>query len=279
MQIYVAKNGQQLGPFDVAETQRKLASGEVSLDDLAWAEGEAEWVPLSSLAVKLGLQIGKSAEAQSSSISLPAELASLPGISDALAFSLVTGTVLGALLRTESRKVVTGRRSQAFNPIGVAVKGSEIKEDVNIDIQEFFLNPIDGGVQLPIAVEAQGFRVADGHKVTAVVATVDGMSQALAVFNHNTRQRGASLDQEMMAMAKSQTKTVGIVALVLIVISGVIGLKFNSWIVFGIAGAALFFAEYKLLGIIARGLRTDEAFNSLPGHLGKCLDFAERAQA
>ena len=279
MNIYIGKNGEQLGPYNEEEVIRALTANEIMLSDLAWKDGEAEWVPLSSLAKKLGLLVGKSAEVQRSSISLPAELASLPGGSDALAFSLVTGTVLGAVLRTEIRKVVTGRRSQALNPIGVAFKGSEKKENVNFDIQEFFLNPIDGGVQLPIAVEAQGFRVADGHKVTAVVATVDGLSQPLAVFNHNTRQRGASLDQEMSAIRKSKGNTVGIVTLVLIVISGFIGLIFNSWIVFGIAGAALFFAENKLLGILAGGLRADEFFKSLPGHLEKCLDFAERAQA
>ena len=52
MQIFIAKNNQQLGPFGIAAIEQKLASGEVLYDDLAWAEGEESWVPISSLLLK-----------------------------------------------------------------------------------------------------------------------------------------------------------------------------------------------------------------------------------
>src|SRR5947207_14921410 len=50
MQIYVGKNGQQLGPFSLEEVNRKLADGTFVGTDLAWYEGAAGWAPLSGLA-------------------------------------------------------------------------------------------------------------------------------------------------------------------------------------------------------------------------------------
>ncbi|HKP93195.1 MAG TPA: GYF domain-containing protein [Chthoniobacterales bacterium] len=49
MQIYVGKNGQQLGPFSIEEINRKLADGTFSGSDLAWYEGAANWAPLSGV--------------------------------------------------------------------------------------------------------------------------------------------------------------------------------------------------------------------------------------
>jgi hypothetical protein len=50
MQIYVGKNGQQLGPFSLEEINRKLADGTFAGTDLAWHEGAAGWAPLSGVA-------------------------------------------------------------------------------------------------------------------------------------------------------------------------------------------------------------------------------------
>src|SRR3954465_12502730 len=49
MQIYVGKNGQQLGPFSLEEVNQKLADGSFSATDLGWYEGAAGWAPLSSV--------------------------------------------------------------------------------------------------------------------------------------------------------------------------------------------------------------------------------------
>jgi hypothetical protein len=49
MQIYVGKNGQQLGPFSLEEVNHKLADGTFAASDLAWYEGAAGWAPLSSV--------------------------------------------------------------------------------------------------------------------------------------------------------------------------------------------------------------------------------------
>src|ERR1041385_2664769 len=50
MQIYVGKNGQQLGPFSLEEVNRKLADGTFVGTDLAWYEGASGWAPLSGVA-------------------------------------------------------------------------------------------------------------------------------------------------------------------------------------------------------------------------------------
>jgi uncharacterized protein DUF4339 len=49
MQIYVGKNGQQLGPFSLDEVNRKVADGTFTGSDLAWYEGAAGWAALSGV--------------------------------------------------------------------------------------------------------------------------------------------------------------------------------------------------------------------------------------
>jgi hypothetical protein len=48
MNITVHKNGQQLGPFTEFQIGDMLASGQLEPADLGWAEGMAEWKPLST---------------------------------------------------------------------------------------------------------------------------------------------------------------------------------------------------------------------------------------
>ena len=48
MNITIAKNGQQIGPFDEAQVAGMLKSGMLATTDLGWAEGMDEWKPLSS---------------------------------------------------------------------------------------------------------------------------------------------------------------------------------------------------------------------------------------
>src|SRR5215218_211352 len=49
MQIHIARDGKQLGPFLLEEINRQLAAGTLSLSDNAWYEGAAGWMPLSSV--------------------------------------------------------------------------------------------------------------------------------------------------------------------------------------------------------------------------------------
>ena len=75
MQIYVGKNGQQLGPFSIEEVNRKLADGTFAASDLAWYEGAAGWAPLSSVA---GVVIPPLAAATPAPVSAPAPAPVMP---------------------------------------------------------------------------------------------------------------------------------------------------------------------------------------------------------
>src|ERR1700677_1840196 len=46
MNIYIAQNGQRIGPYTVAEAQALAAAGTVHANDFAWYEGLADWIPL-----------------------------------------------------------------------------------------------------------------------------------------------------------------------------------------------------------------------------------------
>ena len=48
MQIHISRDGQKLGTFSTEEATARLAAGELRPTDLAWAEGRAEWCPLSA---------------------------------------------------------------------------------------------------------------------------------------------------------------------------------------------------------------------------------------
>jgi uncharacterized RDD family membrane protein YckC len=49
MEIHIAKNGKQAGPYSETQVKEMLASGSLSGSDLAWHEGLTGWVPVESL--------------------------------------------------------------------------------------------------------------------------------------------------------------------------------------------------------------------------------------
>ncbi len=49
MQIYLARDNVQAGPYSLKQLNTMLASGEVELTDLAWHDGMQQWQPLSEL--------------------------------------------------------------------------------------------------------------------------------------------------------------------------------------------------------------------------------------
>jgi hypothetical protein len=44
--IFIGRDGQQLGPYTIAELRQYLAEGRVAPDDLVWCEGMSAWQPL-----------------------------------------------------------------------------------------------------------------------------------------------------------------------------------------------------------------------------------------
>lgn len=49
MQIYLARNNEQAGPYTLEQVNHMLAAGQVVLTDLAWHEGMDNWQPMSQL--------------------------------------------------------------------------------------------------------------------------------------------------------------------------------------------------------------------------------------
>lgn len=70
MQIYLARNTQQAGPYTLTELNNMLASGQVVLTDLAWHEGMENWQPLVELTDGQTYYTGKQLAADSLSGSL-----------------------------------------------------------------------------------------------------------------------------------------------------------------------------------------------------------------
>lgn len=49
MTIYLTRNGETFGPFDLVDVRQMLATGAVQRSELGWVEGETEWKPISEL--------------------------------------------------------------------------------------------------------------------------------------------------------------------------------------------------------------------------------------
>jgi len=49
MNVYLHKDGQQLGPFSESELRAHLSNGSIRDTDLAWIEGTSDWQPLSAI--------------------------------------------------------------------------------------------------------------------------------------------------------------------------------------------------------------------------------------
>ncbi len=67
---YVARDGQQEGPFDWPVLQKLAADHELKPDDLIWTEGAADWVPASS--------VNDLFDASPASLTQPPQIASIP---------------------------------------------------------------------------------------------------------------------------------------------------------------------------------------------------------
>lgn len=55
LMVYVGRNGQQFGPFDLATIAAQARSGQLARTDLVWHEGLAGWGPASQVATTAGL--------------------------------------------------------------------------------------------------------------------------------------------------------------------------------------------------------------------------------
>ena len=80
MQIHIARDGKQLGPFSLEEINRQIAAGTLSLSDNAWYEGASGWAPLSSVPGVTGGAASSTASIPPiTSVSAPPALAAASG--------------------------------------------------------------------------------------------------------------------------------------------------------------------------------------------------------
>ena len=49
MQIYISRNNQRFGPYELSHVQADLDSGNVVATDLAWHDGVSGWIPVSQI--------------------------------------------------------------------------------------------------------------------------------------------------------------------------------------------------------------------------------------
>ncbi len=49
MQIHIARNGQQFGPYELAFINTSLCDGKLLPTDLAWSDGMPAWIPLAQI--------------------------------------------------------------------------------------------------------------------------------------------------------------------------------------------------------------------------------------
>ncbi|MBI4028129.1 MAG: DUF4339 domain-containing protein [Verrucomicrobia bacterium] len=49
MQIHILRGQEQLGPYSVEQVNQWLTDGNLVPADLAWSEGQPNWIPLSTL--------------------------------------------------------------------------------------------------------------------------------------------------------------------------------------------------------------------------------------
>jgi hypothetical protein len=49
MQIYISRNNQRFGPYELSHVQADLDSGNIVATDLAWYEGASGWIPVSQI--------------------------------------------------------------------------------------------------------------------------------------------------------------------------------------------------------------------------------------
>lgn len=55
MRIHIGKNGTAIGPFTREEFLAKLADGSIGMNDLAWTDGQGDWVRVSQFLIQQGL--------------------------------------------------------------------------------------------------------------------------------------------------------------------------------------------------------------------------------
>jgi uncharacterized RDD family membrane protein YckC len=106
MQIYIAKSGQQTGPFSVEQLQPMLDSGMITLNDSAWHDGLSTWQPLHQI-ISISPPISSPPPPFSISKSLPVVSQNTSGASPA-SFGIRLGAHIIDLIVTQIGGFIVG---------------------------------------------------------------------------------------------------------------------------------------------------------------------------
>lgn len=106
MQIFIQHQGQQTGPFPIEQIRVGLAHGVYQPSDLAWYEGAAGWLPLSSMPAVVGGLPGAQASVEGVKTSGLAISSLVLGILSFLTFGLtgIPAVILGHLARGKIKR-------------------------------------------------------------------------------------------------------------------------------------------------------------------------------
>jgi hypothetical protein len=151
MSIYIHKNDEQFGPFNDDQLSDGIKTGQFTLDDLAWIEGQAEWVPLRNLwqqpqvipPAPKNIPEGKHIEVNKSSIKLKAVIASAVMLGALLTTSLMgvfpfTAHKNNPQIKLELQEAIP----KTFGPdeSDLIVTGNKIKKNDALDEKNGFRN-------------------------------------------------------------------------------------------------------------------------------------------
>jgi uncharacterized RDD family membrane protein YckC len=95
--IYIAREGQQLGPFPNESIQRMIDQGELSVDDYFWREGMADWQPLSEWQIKVDAPAEVFRRSGDPLPTLPPALGEHPGFMRRAAAHILDGIIVYSL--------------------------------------------------------------------------------------------------------------------------------------------------------------------------------------
>ncbi len=164
MEIHIARDGKQFGPFPLEEVQRQLAAGTLLPTDFAWTTGAAGWVPLGSFpgltVVSASVAPGGSPPSIPANVSAPSRPAQTSsgaiislifGILSFLFLPLIGGLV--AIISGHMARSAIRHSGGAIKGDGMALAGTIIGY-FNIG---FFLCvvPILAGIAVPVFAEVQ----------------------------------------------------------------------------------------------------------------------------
>jgi Domain of unknown function (DUF4190)/GYF domain 2 len=202
MQIYVHRNNQQIGPFIEAEVRAQLASGAISVQDHAWWQGQAGWVPLSQTPFAGPGVVGAPAapDLPASGVSYPA--GSVASTSNLAIWSLVCGC-LGFFLSLLASipAIVLGhmalqeiKRNPAIKGRGMAVAGTILGYIFTL------LLPI-------ISIVAISVLIALGNQVKGTFDTINAQLKAAQADTNSADQNPSASDQTNSLSATPDSST------------------------------------------------------------------------